>query len=307
VHALVQPRVTHVGRLILDRPPGLESFATNEDAVMSVTVGCSTGVEDHSEIGSGIAVFDAVTGVRKKHVPCSYTVERHPSGRFRFKYRLSELGPGAYKVRIAFAIHESGHEPSVVEALFGVHAAAGYVPPKEELEPRAISLEARRNDSPTAVTEARRSSSPSRSDDQAPEPVEPPQHGEVARGRGTSGRVHEGRRRRDVPPDRRRGCRAGRRCAAPPCRGRHPHPRSVRSSEIRIDDRPTRPSIPASAGPRAVHPSAPMLRPRRADEDTWDSSDWEAILGPDGGNPWPEGPSAWTAAPRICSSRTRPT
>jgi hypothetical protein len=28
VHALVQPRVTHVGRLILDRPPGLESFAT---------------------------------------------------------------------------------------------------------------------------------------------------------------------------------------------------------------------------------------------------------------------------------------
>jgi len=79
--------------------------------------------------------------------------------------------------------------------------------------------------------------------------------------------------------------------------GAAPHPRAaavipIRDPavhQIRIDDRPTRPSIPASAGPRA-HASAPMLRPRRGDEDTWDSSDWEAILGPDGGNPWPEGP-----------------
>jgi hypothetical protein len=63
------------------------------------------GVDDHSEIGSGIAVFDALTGVRKKHVPLrSYTVERHPWAVPLLRYHMTELGPGAYKVRIAFAI-----------------------------------------------------------------------------------------------------------------------------------------------------------------------------------------------------------
>jgi hypothetical protein len=296
VHALVQPRVAHVGRLILDRPPGLESFATSEDAVMSVTVGCSTGVEDHSEIGSGIAVFDAMTGVRKKHVPCSYTVERHPSGRFRFKYRLTDLAPGAYKVRIAFAIHESGHEPSVVEALFGIHAAAGYVPPKEEPEPRAISLDARRNDSPTAVTEAAaRVEAVAVVEDDAPEPVEPPQHGEapeveehpVAYVKVAAGAMSPqiasmgGVARVGAAPHPRAA-------AVIPIRD----PSSALRADVRIDDRPTRPSVPAGvAAARALGPGhPPMMRPRRADEDTWDSSDWEAILGPDGGQPWTDGP-----------------
>ncbi len=300
VQALIQPRITHVGRLILDRPPGLDSFATDEDAIMSVTVGCSTGVEDHEEIGSGIAVFDAISGTRKKHVPCSYTVERHPSGRFRFKYRLTELAPGAHKVRIAFAIHESGQEPSVAEALFGVHPAAGYVPPKGEPEPRAISLDARRNDSPTAVTEAApRVETVEVVVDEAPDPVQPPEHAEPPVFEERPAHVYLQMAGGGMSPH------VG--SASVARVGAAPHPRAAAvipireaspglRADIRIDDRPTRPSISAGAmaksalGPALPPHASPAFRARRADEDTWDSSDWEAILGPNEGHPWSDGP-----------------
>jgi hypothetical protein len=301
VAALIQPTVTHVGRLILDRPPGLDSFATDEDAVMSVTVGCSTGVDDHEEIGSGIAVFDAMSGVRKKQVPCSYTVERHPSGRFRFKYRLTDLGPGAFKVRIAFAIHESGHEPSVVEALFGVHPAAGYVPPKGEPVPRAISLDARRNESPTAVTEVHAV------EDEAPEPVEPPQHSEALE-EHVHALAYLQVAAGAISPMAASGGAVARVGAAP-------YPRSAGPviplasaglrADIRIDDRPTRPSVSAARpdAQRGIGPAlaAPTFRPR---EDAWDSSDWEAILGPNEAHPWSDGPLGLGAQDLFLADKT---
>ncbi len=153
VAALARPRVSHVGRLLLDRPPGSDAFTTEEEVVFTCSVGCSAGVETHEDIGCGIAVFDGETGDRLRQVPCSYTVDRHPSGRYRFGFHIAGLQPGGYRVRVAFTIRDSGDEPSTSEVDFAVHPAAGYVPPPAEPEPQAIAFARnRKDDTVTEVT-----------------------------------------------------------------------------------------------------------------------------------------------------------
>ncbi|NOY26193.1 MAG: hypothetical protein GXP62_10010 [Oligoflexia bacterium] len=141
--SLVDPQITHVGRLLLDRPPGSDTFTTDEDLAFSCSVGCSPGVETHEDIACGLAVFDVDADKRLRGVPCSYTVDRHPSGRFRFGFRVAGLPPGSYRIRLAFTIRDSGHEPSTVEGTLQVHPAAGYVPPRSEPEPQAIRFSPR--------------------------------------------------------------------------------------------------------------------------------------------------------------------
>lgn len=149
--ALVNPRVSHVGRLLLDRPPGSSAFSTDEELTFSCSVGCSPGVETHEDVGCGLAVFDMDGDKRLRDVPCSYTVDRHPSGRFRFGFRVNAMPPGAYRVRLAFTIRDSGHEPVTAEGELQVHPAAGYVPPRTEPEPKAIRFAPR--EEPEVVTE----------------------------------------------------------------------------------------------------------------------------------------------------------
>lgn len=151
VQALVHPAVTHVGRLLLDRPPGRTDFTTDDEVGLSCSVACSQGVETHEEIACGLAIFEEDSGERVRDVPCAYTVSRHPSGRFRFGFTLSELAPGAYRIRIAFTIRESGLEPATAEGSFTVRAAAGYVPPRELPGPQALQM--RRDEPVTSVTE----------------------------------------------------------------------------------------------------------------------------------------------------------
>lgn len=149
--ALVNPRVTHVGRLLLDRPPGSSAFTTEEEIAFSCSVGCSPGVETHEDIACGLAVFDLEADKRLRDVPCSYTVDRHPSGRFRFGFRVASLQPGPYRVRLAYTIRDSGQEPATAEGELQVHPAAGYVPPRAEPQPQAIRFAPR--DPPDADTE----------------------------------------------------------------------------------------------------------------------------------------------------------
>ncbi|MCK6506719.1 hypothetical protein L6R53_25660 [Myxococcota bacterium] len=149
--ALVNPRVSHVGRVLLDRPPGSSAYNTDEEITFSCSVGCSPGVETHEDVGCGLAVFDMDGDKRLRDVPCSYTVDRHPSGRFRFGFRVNALPPGAYRVRLAFTIRDSGHEPVTAEGELQVHPAAGYVPPRTEPEPKAIRFAPR--EEPEVVTE----------------------------------------------------------------------------------------------------------------------------------------------------------
>jgi len=77
-------------------------------------------------------------------------VDRHPSGRFRFSFRVADLTPGNYLVRVAFTIRDSGHEPSTCEGPFTIRAAAGYVPPRTETEHKPIPLN-RDDGAPVAV------------------------------------------------------------------------------------------------------------------------------------------------------------
>ena len=139
--ALVHPTVTHAGKLIFDLKGGAESFTTEDNLSFSCTVATTSGVETHEEIACGLAFFDADTDQRLRNLQCAYSVDRHPSGRFRFLFKLEGVNPGAYRVRVAYAIRESGEEPHTTEAGFRVRAAPGYVPPKVEPGPTAIPLD----------------------------------------------------------------------------------------------------------------------------------------------------------------------
>jgi hypothetical protein len=140
VRALVHPTVAQAGKLLLNRPPANQDFDTDEEVRFSCTVGASKGVETYEEISCGLAVFDQDKNERLKNLNCSYTVDRHPSGRFRFSFRIADLSPGPYLVRMAFTIRDSGHEPITTEGEFMVRAAAGYVPPRTETERLPIPL-----------------------------------------------------------------------------------------------------------------------------------------------------------------------
>ncbi len=132
VHAMVHPAVTHVGRLILDHRAGQGGFLTDEEVRFSASVACSPGVESHEEIACGLAVFDLDHDTRLRVDACSYAVDRHPSGRFRFSFRIGVQRPGGYRVRIAFTIRDSGDEPVTAEGSFRVRPAPGYTPPVSE-------------------------------------------------------------------------------------------------------------------------------------------------------------------------------
>ena len=152
LQALVRPRVASVGRLVLpDRAPGENAFSSEEDVRFSATVGCSSGVDSHEEIGVGIAFLDCDSGDRLRDVPCRYDVDRHPSGRYRFAFRAEALPPGQYTVRLAFAVRDSGHDPETAEGEILVRAAPGYVPPREMPPPAAIPFDGGEGESPGLV------------------------------------------------------------------------------------------------------------------------------------------------------------
>ncbi|MEC9390674.1 MAG: hypothetical protein VX944_11440 [Myxococcota bacterium] len=141
VTSLVHPTIAHVGKLILNRPPAETAFGTDEAVRFSCTVGATQGVETHEEISAGLAVFDHESGERVRNLACSYTVDRHPSGRFRFSFQVADLPPAQYLVRVAYTIRDSGHEPMTAEETFSVVAAPGYVPPRTEPERQAITMD----------------------------------------------------------------------------------------------------------------------------------------------------------------------
>jgi serine/threonine protein kinase len=152
VRALIHPTVTQTGKLLLNRPPANTDYDTDEEVRFSCTVAASKGVETHDEIGCGLAVFDQDVNERLRNLNCSYTVDRHPSGRFRFSFRIADLSPGNYLVRLAFTIRDSGHEPITSEGEFIVRAAPGYVPPRTETERQPLPLT--REDGATGSSEA---------------------------------------------------------------------------------------------------------------------------------------------------------
>lgn len=134
---LIRPHVQSVGKIMLERPPSKPWFTTDETVVFNCLAAASAGVEGNEEIGVGIAVFDAMSNERLKDLPLSYTSDRHPTGRYRFAFRIDGLYPGNFKARLAFAIRDSGHPPTTAEVDFLVRPAPGWVPPEEPAPPPA--------------------------------------------------------------------------------------------------------------------------------------------------------------------------
>ncbi len=152
LRSLVRPEVDTVGRVLLERPANTTHFTTDERVRFSISVGCGPGVDHHKEIACGTAVIDRDTGERVRELPSTFDVNRHPSGRFRFQFELGELPPGNYRLRAAFAIRDSGHEPTTKECEFEIRAAHGYIPPPEQPPTGPLSLESHLRE-PRTVTE----------------------------------------------------------------------------------------------------------------------------------------------------------
>jgi serine/threonine protein kinase len=152
LRSLVRPEVDTVGRVLLDRQANITHFSTDEKVRFSISVGCSPGVDRHEEIACGIAVFDRDTDDRVRELPSTFDINRHPSGRFRFQFELGDLKPGNYRLRAAFAIRDSGHEPSTKECDFEIRAAHGYIPPPEQPPPGPLAIESHVRE-PRTVTE----------------------------------------------------------------------------------------------------------------------------------------------------------
>ena len=131
IQQLIRPQVSSVGKVLLDRTAAKPWFTTDEDISFTTTVGTSAGVEGQEEIGVGIAMFDLDRDQRMKDLALGYSVDRHPSGRYRFAFTVGGLGPGRYRARLAFAIRDSGQPPVTSEAEFNVRAAPGWVPRAE--------------------------------------------------------------------------------------------------------------------------------------------------------------------------------
>jgi serine/threonine protein kinase len=140
VRALIHPTVTQVGKLLLNLAPGTDGFHTDEEIRFSCSIEVSNGVDNHEEIACGLAVFDTERNERLRDLPTSYTVDRHPSGRFRFSFRIANMHPGNFLIRVAFTIRDSGHEPATAQGPFHVRAAAGYVPPSTETARQPIPM-----------------------------------------------------------------------------------------------------------------------------------------------------------------------
>jgi hypothetical protein len=134
IHDLVRPRVTQIGKVMLERVAAKPWFTTDEPVRFASTVGCTSGVEGHDEVGVGLALFEVDRDLRVKDVDLGYTVERHPSGRYRFAFQIGPLAPGRYRARIAFAIRESTEPPNTIDTEFQVRAAPGWVPRVEAPE-----------------------------------------------------------------------------------------------------------------------------------------------------------------------------
>ncbi|HCH65917.1 MAG TPA: hypothetical protein DFR83_24155, partial [Deltaproteobacteria bacterium] len=141
VCALVHPTIENIGRLNWSLRAGEDAFQTDEEVKFTVNVGCSIGVGGRDEIATGIALFEKESGNRIRDIVCAYSVDKHPSGRFRFSFKLSELRPGAFRVRVAFTIRDSGDEPTTAEGVFQVRPAPGYIPPRGTPSRSPIPLE----------------------------------------------------------------------------------------------------------------------------------------------------------------------
>jgi hypothetical protein len=142
--ALVDPRVEEVGRVLL--PPEARDgvFQGSDVITFAITVATSTTLDTHEDLVCGVALRDLdAEGEARVPVPeARYETRKHPSGRLRFAFTLPGVSPGRYRVRVAFAVKDSGHPPTTAQGEFEVRPPPGWVPPVEDVAPAALTFPA---------------------------------------------------------------------------------------------------------------------------------------------------------------------
>lgn len=160
VVSMFAPRIEDLGRLLPPAESVSGVFRGEKPVEFTVSVGCSPGVTNHEDVVCGLKLVDLDQSEARVAIPeARYVAERHRSGRMRFQFTIPDLGPGRYRLKIAFSVRDSGDTPLVAVSDFEVRPRAGYVPPVDRHEPKApILLDRVRPSAPPEVTESQRPS-----------------------------------------------------------------------------------------------------------------------------------------------------
>lgn len=146
VHELIHPMVQNVSKVMLGAAAREGIFEGAAQAEFSVNVATTSRVEAEEDIAVGLLLrdLDAQGDGRVRIHGSRFTVEKYPSGRFRFNFTLPDVPPGRYQIRVAFSIKDSRGESAVAEGQFEVRPRPGYVPPPAPVEmATAIPMPAR--------------------------------------------------------------------------------------------------------------------------------------------------------------------
>jgi hypothetical protein len=130
VAALANPRVTHVGRLLLSPDAKQGVFPGGASVRFSVSVDCTSGVGVEDVVcGVKVVDLDAEGEGRVALSDTDVNSRPHPSGRLRFDLGLPDLPPGRYEATVAFGVKDGSASPTASTGRFEVRPPPGYVPP----------------------------------------------------------------------------------------------------------------------------------------------------------------------------------
>lgn len=142
VDELLHPRIESVSKVLLGASAKDGVFEGIDKIAFSVHVGATAGVTAQDDIAVGLQLLDLdAQGDGRVRVDGSrFTVNRYPSGKWRFEFELPDVPPGRYRIKVAFRVKDEGGEPCVAEGGFEQRPRPGWVPPAPEREdtPAAI-------------------------------------------------------------------------------------------------------------------------------------------------------------------------
>ena len=136
VDELVHPAVESVSKVLLGAASRDGVFEGGELVAFSVNVGTTAGVTAQEDLAVGVQLHDRdAKGDKRVRVDGSrFSVDRYPSGKWRFEFQLPDVPPGRYDVHVAFGVKESSDTPEIAAGSFEVRPRPGYVPPPSHEE-----------------------------------------------------------------------------------------------------------------------------------------------------------------------------
>ncbi len=139
IEELIRPEIKALGAVQLGGAARDGVFEGPEEVVLRVSVDATKGIDAAQDLIVGVQLRDIdAPGDGRVRVPGTrFTVDRYPSGRWRFEFLLQGVPPARYEVRLAFAVKGSEEAPKLAEGRFQVRPRTGYVPPPSAPTPGA--------------------------------------------------------------------------------------------------------------------------------------------------------------------------